>query len=201
MMDMPRGAVVLIALACLLGGVLTWNAQKTRATPRLDELWQVFEDYVAYVLMLTTLAAAVLQVVVRFLLAGEVIVSWTEELALLAMVWLAFWAGAAVSRQQDHICLDIVYDLLPASIQRWVRVFGDVLTIVVLVPIAWYGFIDARSQDVISTVSLGIPISVFAYVIPAIMSLIAVHSAVRLAENIRSSSSNQASRHAMKEAS
>jgi TRAP-type C4-dicarboxylate transport system permease small subunit len=100
---------------------------------------------------------------------------WTEEFGRLAMIWAAFWGAAALQRVDDHIRMSAVYDLLPAPLQKAVRVFGDVLVLLVLAPIVWLGWETARNLDIMSSISLGLPLSIFAYPVPIGGALMMVH--------------------------
>jgi len=138
------------------------------------------------VLVLIMTIAAIIQVTVRYLLSDFIVVGWTEELALMALIWLAFWAGAAVSRHQDHICLELFYDFMPRGVQRAFLIIGDLVLIGILAPIAWFGFRDAQWLDIVFTVSLGLPVSFFAYAVPVGLSVFILHGIVNLIEHIRS---------------
>ena len=65
----------------------------------------------------------------RYLFSDEIDIPWTEEFGRLAMIWAAFWGAAMLQRADDHIRMSAVYDLLPAALQKAVRVFGDLLVI------------------------------------------------------------------------
>lgn len=148
------------------------------------DYWKLFEDSISHALMLAMLSAATLQIVSRYFLAGLIpedyvdyfLFPWTEEFARLVMLWLAMVGAAAIQRGDDHISMTVVFDLLPAAAKRWVRIFGDVVTIAVLVPVTWFGWVTARSLDIMNTIELGFPISVFAYPIPMVGALMIVHS-------------------------
>lgn len=184
-MQIPAGVIAVLVLALLIGAVLTWARREEIGKHGLVSAWTVFEEYVAKVLMLVMVISATIQVSARFLLARYVTISWTEELAVLALVWLTFWAGAAVSRTQEHINLVLVYDLMPRSVQRIFLIIGELVAICVLVPIVWYGFTSAQMSDLIATVTLGAPVSIYAYAVPAVMSLMVVHSILHLIEYVR----------------
>jgi TRAP-type C4-dicarboxylate transport system permease small subunit len=181
----PVGVMVLVTLAIVLGAVLTVARRDDFGQSGLRSAWVVFEESVAQILMLVMLLAATIQVASRFLLAKYVTISWTEELALLAMVWLTFWAGAAVGRKQEHINLSIVYDFMPSAMKRVARIIGALVAIAVLAPIVWFGFSNAELAGAIATVTLGVPVSVYAYAVPVAMSLMLVHSIVDLVRCVR----------------
>ena len=108
------------------------------------------EAFVGLFLMLCMLVSSALQVLVRYLFSDDIDIPWTEEFGRLAMIWAAFWGAAALQRADDHIRMSAVYDLLPSPLQRAVRVFGDVLVLLVLAPIVWLGWETARNLDIMS---------------------------------------------------
>jgi TRAP-type transport system small permease protein len=167
-------AVVLVAAAL----ALTWLVRVDwRSEGRLD-WWRPIEDGVSLLLMLAMLAASLLQVLVRYALSDFVSMPWTEELSRLAMVWAAFWGAAMLQRSDDHISMAFLHDLMPPAAQRLVRFFGDLVTIAVMAPIAWFGWRNAMGLEIISTVALGLPLAVFAYAVPVSAGLMVLHSLV-----------------------
>jgi TRAP-type transport system small permease protein len=130
--------------------------------------------------MLAMLVSSALQVFVRYLFSDNVDIPWTEEFGRLAMIWSAFWGAAALQRVDDHIRMSAVYDLLPSGMQKTVRLFGDIVVLLVLAPIVWLGWKNARGLDVMSSISLGVPLSIFAYPVPIGGALMMVHTAALL---------------------
>lgn len=181
MMPMPEELIGLM-VACALGALaLVWTLRRELR----GEPWRVIEDAVGLFLLLAMLVASVGQVVVRYALADTVTLPWTEEFARLAMVWVALWGAAAVQRSDDHIAMTVVTDWLPEGAQRAVRLFGDVVVLVVLVPVTWLGWETARALDIMSSISLGMPLSVFAYPVPVAGALIMLHTLVLIGRRLR----------------
>ena len=186
MRPIPTGIFVLLILALLMSAILTWAKSRTHNDRSIRAIWTMFEEYVSQALVLMMTIAAVIQVTVRYLLSDFIVVGWTEEFALMALIWLAFWAGAAVSRQQDHIHMEMLYDFLPRGLQRACLIIGDLVLIGVLGTIAWLGFRDAQWLDIVFTVSLGLPVSFFAYAVPVGLTVFVIHGVVNLIEHLRS---------------
>lgn len=181
MMQVPFELVVMVAVLVLLAVGCTWAIRSDwwRPDGRID-WWGLAEKFVGLFLMLCMLVASALQVLVRYLFSDDVDIPWTEEFGRLAMIWAAFWGAAALQRVDDHIRMNAVYDLLPAALQRAVRVFGDLVMILVLVPIVWLGWETARGLDIMSSISLGLPLSMFAYPVPISGALMMAHTVALL---------------------
>lgn len=183
--SIPAGVIILASLAFALGLGLTWWRRDRYQGSGPARWWVMVEELILMTLMLITVFAAIVQLVVRFLLSDFVTVSWTEEFAILSMIWLAFVAAAALVRDGQHITFDLFYDVLPASARTALRILGEILAIVVFVPIAWSGYFNAARLKIMSTISLGVPVSVFAFAVPVLLTFMAGLAAFNLVKEIR----------------
>jgi TRAP-type C4-dicarboxylate transport system permease small subunit len=66
-----------------------------------------------------------LQVFSRYVLNHSLF--WSEELARYLFIWLVFLSAAMVLRQDRHIQVSAVVDILPASLKRAIIVLGELL--------------------------------------------------------------------------
>ena len=181
MMPMPPELMVMIAVLVALTFGCTWSIRSDwRRADGSTAWWDLSEAFVGLFFMLCMLVTSALQVLVRYLFSDDVDIPWTEEFGRLAMIWAAFWGAAALQRADDHIRMSAVYDLLPGSLQKAVRVFGDLLVLLVLAPIVWLGWETARNLDIMNSISLGLPLSVFAYPVPIGGALMMVHTVALL---------------------
>ena len=133
MTPIPPELIVMVGVLILLTLLCAWAVRTDWQRPdgRID-WWELVEASVGIFLMLSMLVSAALQVLVRYLFSDNVDIPWTEEFGRLAMIWAAFWGAAALQRVDDHIRMSAVYDLLPSGIQKAVRLFGDVIVLLVL---------------------------------------------------------------------
>ena len=177
MMRVPTELVVMIAVLVLLSALCIWSIRADWRKPdgRVN-WWDLSEAFVGLFLMLSMLVSSALQVLVRYLFSDDIDIPWTEEFGRLTMIWAAFWGAAALQRVDDHIRMSAVYDLMPTGVQKAVRMLGDVLVLVVLAPIVWLGWETARNLDIMSSISLGFPLSTFAYPVPIGGGLMMVHT-------------------------
>lgn len=79
------------------------------------------------------------------------------QLFIMAGVWLimpyAFYSGA-------HVGVDFIVDRMPGRVQTVVRILGSLIAIVLLVLMAWYGYVTSQQRIMFGDTSqeLGIPI-------------------------------------------
>jgi TRAP-type transport system small permease protein len=181
MTPIPPELIIMVGVLIVLTLLCTWAIRTDwrLADGRID-WWELIEAFVGIFLMLAMLVSSALQVFVRYLFSDNVDIPWTEEFGRLAMIWAAFWGAAALQRVDDHIRMSAVYDLLPSGMRKVVRLLGDVIVLMVLVPIVWLGWENARGLDVMSSISLGVPLSIFAYPVPVGGALMMVHTGALL---------------------
>ena len=188
MMPIP-GEVTALAFILVIAALLaSWFLREewlSRKGAGGIDFWKVAEDTVSHFLLLAMLASAALQVIVRYLLSDIITMPWTEEFGRLVMIWGALWGAAQLQRTDDHIGMSVVFDLLPLRAQLGVRLFGDLVTLGVLVPVVWYGWKSAVALDIMHTIALGLPLSVFAYPIPVAGALIVLHTVSLMVRRIR----------------
>lgn len=182
--DPPGNLVVLVVLAAVSALVLTWLARPAW-TARRAPTWQDVEAFLGLFSILGMLYAASLQVAVRYTFSEVIDVPWTEEFGRLLLVWTALWGAAILQRTDDHIAMTVLYDFLPAPLRLAARLLGDVVALVVMSVIAWYGWTSAQKQMIMTTVSLGMPIAVFILPVALSATLMVVHTLVVIVRRLR----------------
>jgi C4-dicarboxylate transporter, DctQ subunit len=177
MMPIPAELKAFVLLSLALALWLTFLIRADYAeVPGAARIWRLTEDFVSQFLLLLMLAASTVQVLARYLLPDDVSLPWTEEAGRLFMVWGTLWGAAALQRTDEHINMSAVFSLLPPAGQRLVLMLCDLITIALLTPIAWWGWNNARALDIMMSISLGVPLSIFAYSIPVTAGLMIIYS-------------------------
>ena len=188
MNEIPNGVIVATIVCLVAAGALTWLRRDEYGGMSATAAWNIIEDYVAQFLLWIMIVATVVQITTRYFMGGLVVASWAEELALLAQVWLCFWGGAIIQRRRQHIELQVVFDLMSRPVQRVVLIIGDIVAIAILSSLVWAGFWNARVLSIVETMSLGVPVSWFAYSVPLCLSLFVIYSICQLIDHIRAPS-------------
>lgn len=102
---------------------------------RLDRLGQLLEN-IALVLMLGGMIVLGFgQIVLREVFETGFV--WADELIKLMVLWLAMIGAVAASRDDRHIRIDVLSQVLPDSVVRFSRVLVDVFAAVVSAVVAW----------------------------------------------------------------
>lgn len=65
--------------------------------------------------------------------------SFTEELLVILFVWNTMLATAVAFKHGAHLGLSVITDLLPEKFQKYVVIFGAVLTVGLMLLLARYG--------------------------------------------------------------
>jgi len=81
--------------------------------------------YICALLMVVITASTFIQVVRRYIF--ESVFRWPEELAIYSMIWVAFLGAVLCLKEKGHVRVDGFINLLPATIKKWVEVFGLLL--------------------------------------------------------------------------
>lgn len=184
-MPVPDELIWLLLLITVCGVAMVLCQTTTWRIDGRIRPWLLLEDLVGYLLFMGTFVASTVQIVIRYGLSDVITAPWTEEFSRLVLVWLALWGAAAVQRTDDHIHMTVVFDLLPVRARRWVRIAGDVIILAALAPVVWYGWQTARSLDIMYTIALGVPLSVFAYPVPVGGALMMLHTLRLIALRVR----------------
>ncbi len=63
-----------------------------------------------------------------------------EEVALICMMWIAFFGGSLLFAEQSGISVTVFVDRLTPAGYRWARLLFHLLTIIFLCLLVWYGY-------------------------------------------------------------
>jgi TRAP-type C4-dicarboxylate transport system permease small subunit len=87
-------------------------------------------------------------VIVFVLFAGVVLryafsspLFWSEEISVLAMIWMTFLAGAILVREDRNVIITVFADLFSKKIQGRIKIFADFLVLIILVVMLYLSWI------------------------------------------------------------
>lgn len=186
MMPIPIGLTIIFWSSLAISIWLMYVVRNDYAELNgLAKVWRLLEDYILQAVSLMMLGTATLQIAARHVLPPEISVPWTEEGGRLMMVWLALLGAAALQRSDDHISMTAIYGAVGDAGKRLILVFCDLVTLAILLPMVYWGWLNARSLDIMTSISLGLPLSIFAYSVPVTGFIMIVYTLKLLVDRIR----------------
>ncbi len=102
---------------------------------RLDRLGQLLENIALVAMLGCMIVLAFGQIVLREVFETGFV--WADELVKLMVLWLAMIGAVAASRDDRHIRIDVLSQLLPDNVTRFSRALVDVFAAVVSAVVAW----------------------------------------------------------------
>lgn len=146
-------------------------------------IWDRAEQTLVGVLGLTALAIALWQIVSRYLFP-EVSIGYAEEVIVYLVIWAIMIVSSQLVRTDSHVRPDLVLNVVPAGVARWLEVFNCVAAIVFCGALAWYGrqVVEiAVAIDEHSASDLRFPMWIYYSALPAGGLLMLIRYVIRLA--------------------
>jgi len=147
----------------------------------LDKVERILHRLIVVVgdaILLWMLFCCVLQVVTRFIFNDSL--TWTEEMARFAFIWVSFLGAALCVEQDSHARISIVSDALPKKLQTILYYAGQVIIIISAAVMVWQGAKLMETVSMQTSPMLGIPMSVFYGAAPVSAVLMAIYSLVKI---------------------
>ena len=129
---------------------------KEKGNPLLQIIRNV-NDAVVVVLFLAMTITVIIQVFFRFVIQSPL--RWTEELARYLMIWLVLMASAIAMRNRSHLQVDVLTSALPQKPKRILTAIVDLLTIVFLCIMTYFGFKVVQSTTAQTSPAMQIPMA------------------------------------------
>jgi TRAP-type C4-dicarboxylate transport system permease small subunit len=94
---------------------------------RLTRAFRQGAERIGQLLFVVMFGSFLLQVGSRYLLPNPV--PWTDEVSLIAFLWLVFWTGGLLLSDREHVRFDIVVRALPPRGRRLCAILGHLLIV------------------------------------------------------------------------
>jgi len=149
----------------------------------MSKLWDRAEQTLAGLLGLAALLLALWQVVSRYFFP-ESAISFAEEVIVYLMVWAIMLVSSQLVRTDSHVRPDLVLNVAPLHVKRWLEVFNSLAAILFCAALAWYGwqvFGMAWRFDERSASDLRFPMWLYYAALPAGAVLMLLRYLIRLA--------------------
>lgn len=145
-----------------------------QASGRWSSWLLALERLAAAALLVTILVTMATQVVARYVFRKPI--SWSEEWARLALIWLAFIAAAFVMAEGRHIAVDVVSSRLSARGKLWLECISSGFVAGACVLLLLGGFRFVWRVGLVGSPALGIPMSWWYGAASVGLALMAWHS-------------------------
>jgi TRAP-type transport system small permease protein len=132
------------------------------------------EKWAAVLLLLVMATAVSMQVVWRFVLSSPL--SWTEEAARLAMIWMVFMVVGWAIGNRTHIAAEFLIQGFPTNVQRRLRLVSTLAIAAFSVLLLVTGIRLVILQSVAANTPLGLPRSVFSLQVPVSALFVLIHT-------------------------
>jgi TRAP-type C4-dicarboxylate transport system permease small subunit len=132
----------------------------------------------AVTLVLLMLLALAAQVFLRYVFGKSL--SWSEELALLGFAWVIVISTSIGVRRMTHARMDLLVNILPASLHRWLERLVSLLLLALGVFITYAGWGYFQETRGSTSAAVGFPIEFLYAAGPVFGILIALFSFERL---------------------
>lgn len=121
----------------------------------LDRLLGRLEWLVAGLCMVTIVVSTALGVLFRDLLDAPL--AWANDLGVLALLWLTFIGASALYKEQGHIAVDALAQMLPDRVRKVVGTGLIVMMGIVIAITGWEMLVLVELQATKKIPSLGLP--------------------------------------------
>ena len=129
------------------------------------------------------IAVTFAQVISRYLLLAPL--AWSEELARYCFVWIVFLGATLGLERGVHIGVDILTNLLPATLQRWLARLNEVLILAFTLTIIVASLPVIEANRLQYSPALGFQMAKIYLAIPLGMAVMALLVLGRLADGFR----------------
>ena len=156
------------------------------------KMWDRVEKALVGVLGLAALAFALWQVLSRYFLPQHAI-SYAEEVIVYLVIWAIMIVSSQLVRTDSHVRPDLVLNVVPPGVGRWMEGFNCVAAIVFCGGLIWYGrqVVDiALLIDEHSSSDLRFPMWIYYAALPTGSALMLIRYVVRLIGLVRASATD-----------
>lgn len=146
------------------------------------KIWNRAEQALVGVFGLAALAFALWQIASRYFFPQDSI-SYAEEVIVYLLIWAIMIVSSQLVRTDGHVRPDLVLNVVPSGVARWMEVLNCVAAIVFCGALVWYGrqvvdialLIDERSAS-----DLRFPMWIYYAALPAGGLLMLIRYVIRL---------------------
>ncbi|AEX24919.1 TRAP transporter small permease [Vibrio sp. EJY3] len=105
---------------------------------RLSRLLALFENTTVGVLIIYSSVMLFTQIMARAVFNTSF--SWAEESVRYAIIWMVFMASSIAFRNNAHISIDVIKQIIPKALQKPFQVFICLICLTTTFLLAWFGW-------------------------------------------------------------
>ena len=146
------------------------------------KIWDRAEQAIVGILGLAALGCAAWQVLSRYFFPQQSI-GYAEEVIVYLLIWAVMIVSSQLVRTDSHVRPDVLRNVIPPAVARWLEMFNCVAAIVFCAAMTWYGWrivVTATVIDERSASDLRFPMWIYYAALPAGGALMSVRYAIRL---------------------
>jgi TRAP-type C4-dicarboxylate transport system permease small subunit len=119
---------------------------------------KILEVYIPAAALVVIFLVFNLQIFYRYVLNDPI--RWANELSLMCFLWAVMLGAAYAWRKKDHVTFTILYDIIPAKGQLWMRVVGNVFIAISLLIVLYPVYDQLVFMQRLTSTSLNIPLHI-----------------------------------------
>ncbi|NCC79501.1 MAG: TRAP transporter small permease [Clostridia bacterium] len=149
----------------------------------LKKILNNIEEIIASGFIIVTTVLVVINVFMRYFLKTGLY--WSEEVATASFVWAVFIGAVAGYKKGKHIGVDILVNLLPASIQKVVVIVVDLVLILLNGYMTYLAVVFISLSYIKPTAVLGISSAYISSALLVSFTWVTIYSVIFLVRDIR----------------
>ena len=131
---------------------------------KLDKIIDYFSKIVMGVSVSILSVVTILQVIARFIFSNPIL--WGQDIIRLSFVYLVFFGGAYCVFKNEHLNIDIVFNILNEKSKRILTTVIDIILIIFFIFLVYYGFIFTKTGLNQKAPYLDIPMAIYYLSLP-----------------------------------
>ena len=147
--------------------------------------YNIIERNLIGLVMLFMITFGFLQVIFRFVL--QIPVAWLEDLMMFAIVYLAYLGASTAANERKHLMISMFVDMLPDGLRKAMTVFSQVVWLISLLFLIYFGAQVMGSHIARGTVTTGgrFPIWISSMIIPIGAFLVSIRVIILIIQTVR----------------
>jgi TRAP-type C4-dicarboxylate transport system permease small subunit len=142
----------------------------------LHKAWNAlrrFDDWTGIILMAFIITLACANVVMRYVFGRPW--AWVEEITVFSFVWLTMFGATSVIMYEGHCSIDVLARKLPPGWRRALDIVVNVIVLITLVLLIYYGILLTIKGQTKLTPMLAIPYSYIDVAVPISCAIMLIY--------------------------